>query len=74
MTKALDFTNTIVFSRMGISGVDLFLYCETDIDVIIDQVRPCGCCCCCSRCVALDFVVTAACSTVAFGVFFLPVE
>lgn len=23
---------------MGISGVDLFLYCETDIDVIIDQV------------------------------------
>ncbi|CAM9770105.1 unnamed protein product [Pylaiella littoralis] len=23
--------------RMGISGVDLFLYCETDIDVIIDQ-------------------------------------
>ncbi len=27
------------FSRMGIAGVDLFLYCETDIDVIIDQVR-----------------------------------
>lgn len=24
-------------SRMGISGVDLFLYCETDIDIIIDQ-------------------------------------
>lgn len=23
---------------MGIGGVDLFLYCETDIDVIIDQV------------------------------------
>lgn len=23
--------------RMGISGVDLFLYCETDIDIIIDQ-------------------------------------
>lgn len=22
---------------MGISGVDLFLYCETDIDIIIDQ-------------------------------------
>ncbi|CAM9815884.1 unnamed protein product, partial [Scytosiphon promiscuus] len=25
-------------ARMGISGVDLFLYCETDIDVIIDQM------------------------------------
>ncbi|CAM9345111.1 unnamed protein product [Ectocarpus fasciculatus] len=24
--------------RMGIGGVDLFLYCETDIDVIIDQM------------------------------------
>lgn len=24
--------------RMGIDGVELFLYCETDIDVIIDQV------------------------------------
>lgn len=24
---------------MGIKGVDLFLYCETDIDVIIDQAR-----------------------------------
>ncbi|CAN0342717.1 unnamed protein product, partial [Ectocarpus sp. 13 AM-2016] len=24
-------------ARMGIGGVDLFLYCETDIDVIIDQ-------------------------------------
>ena len=22
---------------MGVSGVDLFLYCETDIDIIIDQ-------------------------------------
>eukprot|EP00752_Nemacystus_decipiens_P018297 g16413.t1 len=25
-------------ARMGIKGVDLFLYCETDIDVIIDQM------------------------------------
>eukprot|EP00903_Cladosiphon_okamuranus_P019516 g17947.t1 len=25
-------------TRMGIKGVDLFLYCETDIDVIIDQM------------------------------------
>lgn len=25
------------FASMGISAVDLFLYCETDIDIIIDQ-------------------------------------
>ena len=29
-------------ARMGINAVDLYLYCETDVDVIIDQARE-GC-------------------------------
>ena len=37
---ALSLTSAcLVKRRMGIKGVDLFLYCETDIDVIIDQAR-----------------------------------
>lgn len=37
-TYVCDVSSTAL--RMGIAGVDLFLYCETDIDVIIDQASP----------------------------------